>query len=191
MGLVERNRFNMQKKNLIRFVESFILFPILSISSLPAGVISQAAMGIVGAPSAVFLQELNMGGTSGALAVSDAVNEAMYRRFENRMARAEAIDRYFEAREMPLSGMGMKMVEEAERNDIDWRLLPAIAIRESTGGKNACKGAEFNSFGWGSCKINFDSDEHAIEIVAMNLGGNNPNTAKHYDNKSVLQILRT
>ena len=29
----------------------------------------------------------------------------------------------------------------------------------------------------------------AIETVARNLGGNNPKTARHYDNKTTLQIL--
>ena len=105
-------------------------------------------------------------------------------------AQAEAIDAYFDARNMPLAGTGMKMAEEAEKNSIDWRLLPAIAVRESTGGKFECKRADFNAFGWGSCKIDFKSNEHAIETVARNLGGNNPNTARHYENKTTMQILR-
>lgn len=100
---------------------------------------------------------------------------------------ADAIDAYFAEHDMPLLGQGMKMVQEAELNGLDWRLLPAIAVRESSGGKNACKN---NPFGWGSCKINFNSVEEAIETVAMNLGGNNPKTARHYDNKTVKQILR-
>src|SRR3989344_3217997 len=104
--------------------------------------------------------------------------------------RAEAIDRYFKARNMPLEGMGMKMVIEAKKNDIDWRLLPAIAIRESTGGKFACKTAGYNSFGWGSCKIGFDSNEEAIETVARNLGGNEPKTEHHYAGKNTKQILQ-
>ena len=66
-----------------------------------------------------------------------------------------------------------------------------IAVRESTGGKHDCVKVENNPFGWGSCKISFDSNEEAIEIVAMNLGGNNPNTEKHYDNKTTKQILRS
>ena len=90
---------------------------------------------------------------------------------------------------MPLLGMGMKMATEADANNLDWRLLPAIAVRESTGGKNACSKAKHNFFGWGSCKVSFSSDENAIETVAKNLGGNNPSTAKHYDNKTVKEIL--
>ena len=104
--------------------------------------------------------------------------------------KAEAIDAYFKERGMPLHGTGMKMVEEAEKNGLDWRLVAAIAVRESTGGKFECKKATFNAFGWGSCKINFNSDEHAIETVARNLGGNNPKTAHHYAGKTTIQILR-
>src|SRR3989338_4200708 len=57
---------------------------------------------------------------------------------KERAAKAEAIDGYFRERNMPLEGAGLKMVLAAEANGIDWRLLPAISIRESTGGKNAC-----------------------------------------------------
>ena len=105
-------------------------------------------------------------------------------------ANANAIDVYFARRDMPLEGTGAKMVEEAEKNNLDWRLLPAIAVRESTGGKNDCKKVLNNAFGWGSCKISFKSNGEAIEVIAKNLGGNNPNTAKHYDNKTTKQILR-
>ena len=91
---------------------------------------------------------------------------------------------------MPLEGTGMKMVEEAIKNELDWRLLPAIAVRESTGGKFACKKVSNSAFGWGSCKINFKSNDEAIEIVAKNLGGNNPKTARHYDEKDTVGILK-
>ena len=104
--------------------------------------------------------------------------------------KAEAIDAYFAEHDMPLEGNGMKMVVEADKNDLDWRLLPAITVRESTGGKNDCNKAKHNAFGWGSCKIGFKSDAEAIEVVAQNLGGNNPKTAQHYDEKTTKQILR-
>lgn len=99
---------------------------------------------------------------------------------------AAKIDAYMEKRNMPLAGFGAKMVAEAEKNDIDWRLLPAIAIRESTGGKFACG---HNPFGWGSCKIKFDTWDDAIETVARNLGGNNPNTARYYKDKTTIEKL--
>ena len=102
-----------------------------SIGSLPPG-------GSIAATSQiVFSQKLNniKSVSEVALAPEQAVDfEAL--REKEKQAKADAIDVYFRAREMPLSGFGMKMVEEAERNELDWRLLPAIAARESTGGKN-------------------------------------------------------
>ena len=121
--------------------------------------------------------------TNGVLVSNQAIDPEV----EIEKAQAKAIDAYFAEHDMPLEGTGAKMVEEAQKNNLDWRLLPAIAVRESSGGKNACKN---NPFGWGSCKISFNSTNEAIETVAMNLGGNNPKTAKHYDNKTTTQILR-
>lgn len=123
---------------------------------------------------------------SGALAFNQVVDPEA----EILKAKAEAIDAYFAERKMPLEGTGAKMVEEALKNDLDWRLLPAIAARESTGGKFECKRVSNNAFGWGSCKIGFKSNEEAIEVVAKNLGGNNPKTARHYDDKNTKEILR-
>lgn len=108
-----------------------------------------------------------------------------------REERAAKIDAYFAKGNMPLAGYGMKMVLEAEKHGVpDWRLIPAIAVRESTGGINACETASYSAFGWGSCKISFKSYDHAIEVLATNLGGDNPKTARYYDNKSVEQILK-
>ncbi len=104
-----------------------------------------------------------------------------------RKDRAEAIDRYFEERSMPLRGTGMTFVLVAEKYGLDWRLLPSIAIRESSGGKAACG---YNPFGWGSCKLhNFHSYEEAIEALGKNLGGANKNTARYYANNSTFEKL--
>ncbi|OGJ05821.1 hypothetical protein A2456_01645 [Candidatus Nomurabacteria bacterium RIFOXYC2_FULL_36_19] len=152
---------------------------------MPAGSISQAVVNIVNTPSVVSQEKQN-------ISISDflALNDVKNQKIEDQKIKAEAIDAYFGEHDMPLEGMGMKMVEEAEKNDLDWRLLAAIAVRESTGGKFECKKVENNAFGWGSCKIGFKSNEEAIEIVAKNLGGNNPNTARHYEDKTTKQILR-
>lgn len=102
-----------------------------------------------------------------------------------------AIDSYFNKRDMPLEGTGLKMAEAAQENGLDWRLIPAIAVRESTGGKNACDKVQNNPFGWNSCKVGFDSVDKAIDTLAANLGGKNPSTAKHYDGKTTTEILHT
>lgn len=106
-----------------------------------------------------------------------------------RADKAAKIDAYFEKRDMPLAGHGMKLVTEAEKYGLEWSLLAAIAVRESTGGKFACKYKPNNPFGWGSCKIGFETMDLAIETIAKNLGGENPNTARYYDGKTTEEIL--
>lgn len=81
--------------------------------------------------------------------------------------RAEIIDNYYKERNMPLYGYGKKMVEVADKYNLDWRLLPAISIRETSGGKYMCR--SFNAFGWGSCRIEFRSQEEAIETIGYKL----------------------
>lgn len=103
--------------------------------------------------------------------------------------RAEKIDQYFKSNNMPLAGYGQQMVEVADKNDIDWRLIPALAVIESTGGKYACKKVTFSAFGWGSCKINFKSYDQAIEDLGSHLGGNKPKTSRYYEGKDTKGIL--
>lgn len=168
----------MKKNNLIRFAQSLILLPVMSMS-FPLGNIHNTKI-----PQGVFAKKLNIE-TPETL----AANQAIEREVELKKNKAGAIDAYFRNHDMPLEGMGVKMIIEADKNDLDWRLLPAIAVRESTGGKFDCKRVKNNPFGWGSCKISFKSVEEAIETVAKNLGGNNPNTARHYDNKTTKEVL--
>lgn len=105
-----------------------------------------------------------------------------------RKERAEKIDAYFASRNAPLEGYGMKFVEEAEENDIDWRLLAAISVIESNAGKQACKKADNSVLGYGSCKMDFKSIDHSIEVVSMKIGGN---SSKYYHSEMTTpQILR-
>lgn len=111
---------------------------------------------------------------------------------EDLKKKADAIDTFLTKRGSVLAGYGAKFVEEAEKNDIDWRLLVSISGRETTFGRNMCKNpkAPNNPFGWGSCKIGFKSIDEAIEKVSASLGGNSEGTARHYTGKTTLQILR-
>ena len=179
----------MKKTKLIRFVESLILLPVTTMLMVPVGPIAQATINVVSSPQTVLSQKLNKTNDVFAFLINNE-DIKVDPNIQIQKDKAQAIDAYFKERKMPLEGMGMKMVEEAEKNGLDWRLLPAIAVRESTGGKFACKKVPYSSFGWGSCKISFESNEHAIEVIAKNLGGNNPNTARYYDNKTTTQILR-
>ena len=177
-------------------MESFVLMP-LATMSLPFGGLPTAALDLAKTaditPQAVLSQKLN-----NEADVSDASNQAFDIDALTRQAKAEAIDSYFKSKNMPLAGHGMGMVLAAEKYDLDWRLLAAVSVRETTGGREACPktfertgdmGYRYNVFGWGSCKIKFKSYEHGFEVLAKNLSGNNPNTAYHYANKDTIAIL--
>ena len=100
--------------------------------------------------------------------------------------RPSRIDAYFSKYNMPLAGYGNDFVAIADECEMDWRLLPAIAVRESTGGKHM----QYNNpFGWGGAKIPFKSIPDAIQTVGMNLCGDNPRTARLYSNTPVRKKL--
>jgi len=178
----------MKNKKLIRFVESFVVIPMITVS-MPLGPVPKDASSVV-PPPVVSFQKENTDVLS-LFAFNKAIDDETQKLKEIQTAKAEAIDAYFKSHDMPLEGTGMKMVEVAELNDLDWRLLPAISVIETTGGKSLCKNpkAGFNPFGWGSCKLGFKSFDKAIEVVGRNLGGNNPKTAHHYEGKTTKEIL--
>ncbi len=60
------------------------------------------------------------------------------------------------------------MVEIADKYGIDYRLIPAIAMKESGGGNKAPK-KTFNAWGFENGKTQFDSWEQAIDIVGKTL----------------------
>jgi hypothetical protein len=103
--------------------------------------------------------------------------------------RALKIEAYYNRHNLPLADYAESFVEAADRYDIDWRLLAAIGFIESTGGKFSCSTADYSPFGWGSCKIDFDSYEDAIDVVSMNLGGHNPSTEYFYKDKNLTEVL--
>ena len=172
----------MKNKNLIRFLHSLVLLPVLATSVATGG-----PGKIESAPSV--LAKINIE-AKGVLILNQKEDPLEL----TTEARASAIDAYFRAYSMPLHGTGRTMVEEADRNGLDWRLVAAIGVRESTGGKHECKTqlaqGKKNPFGWGGCKYGFPSYEHAIETVSRNLGGKNPNTAFHYKDKDTKAILQ-
>jgi hypothetical protein len=100
--------------------------------------------------------------------------------------KAQRLDAYFYKRDMPLAGYGIEFVRAANKYNVDWRLIAAIGVRESSGGKHMMNN---NPFGWGSAKIKFDDFSEAIDVVTSNLGGFNPNTARYYKNADTKKKL--
>ncbi len=172
-----------RNKNLIKVMGSLALLPVLAAAPL-GGYLGFAQSNASNVPQIVLSQQDNM--TASAVL---AFNQAMQEKSQTLQEQAKAIDTYFSSHKMPLKGTGMKMAVEADKNNLDYRLIPAIAVEESTGGIHDCDYAEHNPFGWDSCKTSFKSDDDAIEVLAKNLSGKNPNTAKHYAGKPTKAIL--
>lgn len=86
-------------------------------------------------------------------------------------ARAKIIENFFKNYKSPLSNYSDIFITVADNYQLDWQLLPAIAMQESNGGKKVIIDS-FNPFGYGiygSLVIKFDSWEEAIERVGRAL----------------------
>jgi hypothetical protein len=161
MSLIERN-YHFMLKHIQKVGQVLAFVPLMAIPS------SQLALNIGQLPQT-------------------PVTKVEVRADELRKEKADAIDVYFKDRSMPLVGSGMTFVLVAEKYGLDYRLLPAIGVRESSGGKAACG---YNAFGWGSCKLhNFNSYEEAIEALGKNLGGANASTSRFYAGKTTYEKL--
>lgn len=85
--------------------------------------------------------------------------------------RAKIIEDFFASYKSPLSGYGNSFIQTADKYQLDWRLLPAIAMQESNGGKKIIN-ESYNPFGYGiygSLVVKFRSWDEAIERVGRAL----------------------
>ena len=82
--------------------------------------------------------------------------------------RAERLENYFAAKTSPFAGKAENFVAVADKYDIDWTLLPAIANLESQLGEQV-PAFSYNPYGWNNGNYRFGSWEAANEIVANGL----------------------
>ena len=101
----------------------------------------------------------------------------------DRDPRLQRLQEFFAQRECPLQEVAADFLTAADRNDLDWRLLPSISIIESSGGKDSRKN---NVFGWDSCRAGFTSVQEGIHFVAAQLA-----TSKRYRDKDLDAKLST
>ena len=66
----------------------------------------------------------------------------------------------------PLAPFAGAMLAAADAEGIDWRLLPVIAVLESSGGRHACGG---NAWGYASCAREFGTFDDGISVVTATL----------------------
>lgn len=100
----------------------------------------------------------------------------------NKDPRTKRLLEFFAKRKCPIRNLAKDFVEAADKNDLDWRLLPSISIIESSGGK-AYKNN--NVLGWANCEQSFPSIRFGIHHVAAKLG-----KSKLYGRKSTAEKLK-
>lgn len=96
--------------------------------------------------------------------------------------RYQALRDFFERHKCPIVKDAAHFIEAADRNGLDWRLLPSIAFLESSGGKHH---GGTNPLGWGSGQAKFQSTRQAIAYVAERLA-----KSPIYANKDIKTKLR-
>jgi hypothetical protein len=178
-GVVGAKPSHMNKiyKSFSNSLHSFILLPLL-VTNISGGVDSK----------------INLSALEGKIRSGFGVTEMIDEQtalLDEQKVKAAKIDAYFGQWDLPASGYGLAMVQAADKWGIDWRLLPALAKLETTGGKHMCKNLNGvnNMFGFGSCTIGFTSFEHSFDIVARTLSGNGPRTSSLYKDKPIEKIL--
>lgn len=86
-------------------------------------------------------------------------------------ARAKIIEDFFKGYKAPLADFSEEFISVAQKYNLDWRLLPAIAMQESNGGKKVIEDSN-NPFGYGiygGSVLRFASFAEAIERVGRGL----------------------
>ncbi len=97
--------------------------------------------------------------------------------------RLRRLQEFFARRDCPLQEAAADFLIAADRNALDWRLLPSISIIESSGGKDYKNN---NVFGWDSCRESFTSVREGIHFVAGQLAN-----SKLYKDKNLERKLST
>ena len=94
-----------------------------------------------------------------------------------------ALTNFFSKYKCPDPTYANEYIAAADRYGIDYRLLPAISIQESTCGKHE---ALNNWWGWDSARTGFSSVPGGIDFVARQLAD-----SPYYKGKTLIQILST
>jgi len=75
---------------------------------------------------------------------------------------------FLEKKQSPLAIYAEKIIQESDKNTLDWRLIPAITGVESSFGKRIPYNS-YNAYGWANGNYSFSSWDNSIEIVSDTL----------------------
>jgi len=90
---------------------------------------------------------------------------------------------FLREKKCPVRHLAADFIAAADRHNLDWRLLPSIAVVESGCGRAQRRN---NIFGWASARKRFESVRAGIYIVAERLAN-----SKLYRDKPLDEMLRT
>lgn len=82
--------------------------------------------------------------------------------------RVKTLEAFLDSYNSPLTPYAHVFVNEAYKNNLDWRLVAAISGVESTFGKNIPHNS-YNGWGWANGKYQFESWEQAITLISETL----------------------
>ncbi|MBY0503576.1 MAG: hypothetical protein K2X03_06695 [Bryobacteraceae bacterium] len=97
-------------------------------------------------------------------------------------ARLQKLRKFFVLRASPISHLSEDFLRVADRHGLDWRLLPSIAIVESSGGKYYPNN---NIFGWANGATRFTSIQRSIDVIGAQIAA-----IRYYKNKDLNGFLR-
>jgi hypothetical protein len=95
--------------------------------------------------------------------------------------RAGRLEAFFKAHSCPAPYHVDDYLDAADLNELDYRMLPAVSVRESTCGRHARLN---NVWGWDSARTGFESIAHGIHYIAYQLA-----FGRQYRGKSIDQKL--
>jgi hypothetical protein len=90
---------------------------------------------------------------------------------------------FLERAHSPIKHLAVDFLRASDRHELDWRLLPSIALIETGAGRTA---EGNNIFGWDSGRKTFRTVREAIYLVASRLG-----RSKLYRDKGLDEVLAT
>ena len=122
---------------------------------------------------------------------SETVKESAVVKDMEREVKIVKLEAFFDKYNSPLRENAEDFVTAAEKYDMDYKLLPAIACMESSCGKNLIQGS-YNPFGWGiygTQAIYFKDYTEAIDIVGKGISENY--ITKGYDSPEEIAPIYT
>ncbi|MCL5746956.1 MAG: hypothetical protein M1277_01570 [Patescibacteria group bacterium] len=117
----------------------------------------------------------NIYATNSSMAASAVLeNSIPTKQLISKNYRAAILKKFLESYNSPLADYSQTFINEAKANNIDWRMLPAIAGVESTFGQQVTTNSH-NAWGWGIYGNNiiyFNSYNEAIKTISKSLRQN-------------------